>query len=119
MRRDSCQTWARRSRRGGSSGSPGVTSSNTPSRDRWCPRSLSAKRALSTNRRRLGGRMKFEVRQRIQGSVDEVERAFLDERYAAFLLKHHGVLLELQPLERKDEGDRVRRKIRYLPKPVI
>jgi len=63
--------------------------------------------------------MKFESRQRIQGTVEEVERALLDERYSAFLLKHHGVLLELEPLERKDLGDKVTRKIRYLPKPVI
>ena len=63
--------------------------------------------------------MRFETRQRIQGTVDEVERALLDERYFDFLLKHHGVLLELQPLEVKTEGDLVRRRVRYRPKPVI
>lgn len=63
--------------------------------------------------------MRFETRQRIQGSADEVERALLDERYFDFLLKHHGVLLELQPLEVKDDGNVVRRKVRYRPKPVI
>jgi hypothetical protein len=63
--------------------------------------------------------MKFEARQRIQGSVDEVERAMLDPRYFDFLLKHHGVLLEVQPLERREEGDKVMRKVRYRPKPVI
>jgi hypothetical protein len=63
--------------------------------------------------------MKFELKQRIKGSVDEVERAMLHPDYLAFLLQHHGVLLEAQPLEVKDEGDRVRRKIRYRPKPVI
>jgi hypothetical protein len=63
--------------------------------------------------------MRFETRQRIQGTVDEVERALLDERYFDFLLKHHGVLLELQPLEVKNEGDLVKRRVRYRPKPVI
>ena len=63
--------------------------------------------------------MRFEARQRFQGTVDEVERSLLDERYFDFLLKHHGVLLELQPLEVKDEGNTVRRKVRYRPKPVI
>lgn len=63
--------------------------------------------------------MRFEAKQRFQGTVDEVERSLLDERYFDFLLKHHGVLLELQPLEVKDEGDVVRRKVRYRPKPVI
>jgi hypothetical protein len=63
--------------------------------------------------------MRFESRQRITGTVDEVERAMLDPRYFEFLLQHHGVLLEVQPLEVKDEGDKVRRKVRYRPKPVI
>jgi hypothetical protein len=63
--------------------------------------------------------MRFESRQRIEGTVDEVEKALLDERYPEFLLKHHGVLLEVQPLERKDDGTKVTRKVRYLPKPVI
>ena len=63
--------------------------------------------------------MRFESRQRIMGTVDEVERAMLDPRYPEFLLKHHGVLLEVQALEVKDEGDKVRRKVRYRPKPVI
>jgi hypothetical protein len=63
--------------------------------------------------------MKFEARQRIKATVDEVERALLDPRYPEFLLKHHGVLLEVQPQEVKDEGTKVRRKIRYRPKPVI
>jgi hypothetical protein len=63
--------------------------------------------------------MRFDSRQRITGTVEEVERAMLDPRYFEFLLKHHGVLLEVQPLEVKDEGDKVRRKVRYRPKPVI
>ncbi|CAM4000479.1 hypothetical protein G4177_22995 [Corallococcus sp. ZKHCc1 1396] len=63
--------------------------------------------------------MQFVKKQRIQGTVDEVERALLDERYFPFLLQHHGVLLELQPLEVKADGDRVHRKVRYRPKPVI
>jgi hypothetical protein len=63
--------------------------------------------------------MKFEVRQRIQGTLEEAERAMLDERYPQFLLKHHGVLLEVELLERSEEGQLVRRKVRYRPKPVI
>lgn len=63
--------------------------------------------------------MRFEARQRIQGTVDEVEKAMFDERYLDFLLKHHGVLLEAQALEKSDDGARIRRKIRYRPKPVI
>jgi len=51
--------------------------------------------------------------------VEEVEKAMLEPKYFDFLLKHHGVLLEVQPLERKEEGPLVRRKVRYRPKPVI
>ena len=63
--------------------------------------------------------MRFEARHHITGTVEEVEQALLDDRYHAFLLAHHGVLLEVEPLERKVEGERVRRKVRYRPKPVI
>ena len=63
--------------------------------------------------------MRFEKKQHIDGTVDEVERALLDERYADFLLEHHGTLLEVQSLERKDDGKQVKRRVRYRPKPVI
>ena len=63
--------------------------------------------------------MRFESRARINGTVQEVEAALTDDTYLDFLLKHHGVLLEVQLLEKKDEGDRIRRKVRYRPKPVI
>lgn len=63
--------------------------------------------------------MKFEIVQRMQASADEVEKAFLHPDYPAFLLKNHGVLLEVVPMESKDEGDKVKRKVRYRPKPVI
>jgi hypothetical protein len=63
--------------------------------------------------------MRFETRQRISGTVAEVEKAILDERYVDFLLKHHPILLEAKLLERSDDGGTVKRKVRYLPKPVI
>ena len=63
--------------------------------------------------------MRFESRQRINATVADVEAAMFDDRYLEFLLKHHGVLLEAQGLEKKDDGQRITRKIRYRPKPVI
>lgn len=63
--------------------------------------------------------MKFETRQRIQGTVAEVEQALAHPDYIPFLLKHHGVLLEAQVLELTDSGGRIQRKVRYRPKPVI
>lgn len=63
--------------------------------------------------------MRFEKRQFLEGTVDEVERAMLDPRYLDYLLQHHGVLLEVQSLERTEEGPLVRRRVRYRPRPVI
>ncbi len=63
--------------------------------------------------------MHFEARQRINGSVAEAEAALIDEKYLDFLLKHHGVLLEVALIEKKDDGVRIERKVRYRPKPVI
>lgn len=63
--------------------------------------------------------MRFEKRQFLDGTVEEVERAMLDPRYLDYLLQHHRVLLEVQALERKEEGPLVRRRVRYRPRPVI
>lgn len=63
--------------------------------------------------------MNFEIRQRIEGSIEEVKAALLDDRYPAFMLQHHGDLLEVEQLERQEEGSVVTRKVRYRPKPVI
>lgn len=63
--------------------------------------------------------MRFEKRQFLDGTVEEVERAMLDPRYLDYLLQHHGVLLEVQALERTEEGPLVRRRVRYRPRPVI
>jgi len=63
--------------------------------------------------------MRFEAKHRIEGTPTEVEQTFFDERYLDYLLKHHGTLLEVQLLEKKEEGDVLRRRVRYRPKPVI
>lgn len=63
--------------------------------------------------------MHFETKQILNGSADEVEAAMLDERYLQFLLKNHGVLLQVESKERRVEGNTVVRKVRYLPRPVI
>ncbi len=63
--------------------------------------------------------MHFEARQRINGTVAEAEAALTDEKYLDFLLKHHGVLLEVALIDKKDDGVRIERKVRYRPKPVI
>ena len=63
--------------------------------------------------------MRFEARHQLKGTVDEVERALFDERYLPFVIAHHGSLLEAQVLEKRDDGARLTRRVRYLPRPVI
>lgn len=63
--------------------------------------------------------MRFETRAFLDGTVEEVEQAMLDPRYLDYLLHHHGVLLEVKLLDRRDEGAVVHRRVRYRPKPVI
>ncbi len=63
--------------------------------------------------------MRFEHKSRFQGTVAEATSAFIDDRYIDFLLKHHGVLLEAKLLEKRDDGPKIHRKVRYRPKPVI
>jgi hypothetical protein len=63
--------------------------------------------------------MRFEARHRLTGTVEEVERALFDDRYLDFVIAHHGVLLEARVLEKNDDGARLRRRVRYLPRPVI
>ena len=63
--------------------------------------------------------MHFQTRAFLDGTVEEVEEAMLDPRYLDYLLQRHDVLLEVQLLERKEEGAVVRRRVRYRPKPVI
>lgn len=63
--------------------------------------------------------MRFEARHRLNGTVEEVERALFDDRYLDFVIAHHGVLLEAQVLEKKEEGSKLKRRVRYLPRPVI
>lgn len=63
--------------------------------------------------------MRFEKKQLLEGTVDEVERALLSDDYLHFLLKHHGVLLEVELLEKRESGSTLSRRVRYRPKPVI
>ncbi len=63
--------------------------------------------------------MRFEAKHRFAGTLEQVESAMLDARYLAFLLKHHGVLLEAELLGSTTAGTKTTRRVRYRPKPVI
>jgi len=63
--------------------------------------------------------MTFEVRHVLRATLEEVEASFVDERYAPFLLQHHPAVQDIHLLETLLQKNRLLRRIRYLPKPVI
>ena len=63
--------------------------------------------------------MHFEFTHRFRAPSAVVLQAMLDPRFPEYLLSHHPKMLEAVVLERNDSGDVVRRRVRYLPKPII
>jgi hypothetical protein len=63
--------------------------------------------------------MQFELKHVFDASVAEVLDAMFDPALAEYLKTHMKQLQDLKQLERVDEGQLVRRKIRYVPVPLI
>lgn len=63
--------------------------------------------------------MHFEFRHHFRASAAVVQKAMLDERLLPFLLAHHGKMEEANVLERKDDANVVKRRVRYRPRPII
>ena len=63
--------------------------------------------------------MKFELRHTFDGDLAAVEAALLDPALPAYLKQHMKLVTEIAPLERQDEGETVRRRVRYVPVPLI
>lgn len=63
--------------------------------------------------------MHFEMRHVFDAPLAKVEEAMFHADYPAFLLEHHGVLLEIEPKERNETDREIKRKVRYRPKAVI
>jgi hypothetical protein len=63
--------------------------------------------------------MKFEVRHVLAATLEEIEACFVDERYVSFLLQHHPAVQDIHLLEARLQQNRLVRRVRYLPKPVI
>ena len=63
--------------------------------------------------------MKFTIKHTFDALPSVVADAMLDPEMPAFLLKNHGIMEEVVPQERKEEGSVVKRKVRYRPRPII
>ena len=63
--------------------------------------------------------MKFSIVHTFDATPSAVADAMLDPAMPEFLLKHHPLMEEAIPQERKEEGSIVRRKVRYRPRPII
>jgi hypothetical protein len=63
--------------------------------------------------------MQFELKHVFDGSVEQVIDAMFDPTLADYLKAHMKQLQDLKTLERIDEGQLVRRKVRYVPVPLI
>ena len=63
--------------------------------------------------------MHFEFTHTFQAPFAVVQKAMLDDRYLPFLLQHHGKMEEAQVLESKVDGNVIKRRVRYRPRPII
>ncbi len=63
--------------------------------------------------------MHFELKHTFDAHIDQVTSAMLDPNYGKYLLEHHSLVLEVEPQSQAEEGQVLRRKIRYRTKPVI
>jgi len=63
--------------------------------------------------------MKFSLKHTFDAPPDVVIDAMLDPDMPAYLLENHGIMEEVVPQERKEEGSVVKRKVRYRPRPII
>jgi hypothetical protein len=59
--------------------------------------------------------MKFQILDRFDGTLAEFERVLDDPKLHDRLAQAMPGLLRIEPLERVDEGERVRRRVRYTP----
>ncbi len=63
--------------------------------------------------------MQFELRHTFNAPVDQVIQAMFDPALADHLKAHMKLIREIRPLERNESGGQVRRRIRYVPVPII
>lgn len=63
--------------------------------------------------------MNFEIKHQFNVSVDELERVMFHEDLPRLLSARVDLIIEMNQLEGSRSGDRLERKVRYLPYPMI
>ncbi len=63
--------------------------------------------------------MKFRFEHEFDVDVERLEEAMFSEELPAFLKEHMPSLKDMEVLERREEGERLMRKVRYEPVPLI
>ena len=63
--------------------------------------------------------MRFEIVHHFDHPLEDVEAALLDPEVNRQVAARMQTILEIEPLELVEEAGRVRRRVRYLPQPLI
>ncbi len=63
--------------------------------------------------------MKFEIKHQFDVGVEELERVMFHEDLLPLVTERVELILEVNQLEGRRTGDRLERKVRYLPYPMI
>lgn len=63
--------------------------------------------------------MKFEYKHVFDVPVDELERVLFHDKTSALLSQRMQTIIEIEPVSVVRNGDRLERKVRYLPVPMI
>jgi hypothetical protein len=63
--------------------------------------------------------MHFELKHTFDAPVEQVLEAMFDPKLADFLKANMKLIKDIKPIERIEEGNLVRRRVRYVPVPII
>jgi len=63
--------------------------------------------------------VKFRIENKIEAPLQKVESSMFSEEYMKFLEKSHQGVKRIELIEQKEENGKIRRTIKYTPKPII
>lgn len=63
--------------------------------------------------------MKFKLKDRLDSTLENVEKLMFSEEYYTFLMENHSAVDNIDVIEQIFDEDKVRRVVKYTPKPII
>ena len=63
--------------------------------------------------------MKFKLESILESTLENVEELMFSEDYYTFLKSSHSAVDDIEVIEQTTEDDRIRREVKYTPKPII